>query len=234
LPAERGIFLTCEHGGNRVPAAYTDLFAGQEALLATHRGYDIGALSVARYLSRRLRVTLIPATVTRLLVDLNRSPWHPGVFSEYTRHLDSSTRQRILTRYYEPYRTAVQAQAAASIAARDQALHVSVHSFTPRFNGQARRCDIGLLYDPSRPGEIEFCRRWQRALRTAEPSLRVRRNYPYRGVADGLVTHLRKQFDAAVYVGVELEFSQDLAEKGGPSWQRLLEVLAATLPNQAR
>jgi len=38
------LVLTCEHGGNRVPAAYRALFEGAEALLATHAGYDIGAL----------------------------------------------------------------------------------------------------------------------------------------------------------------------------------------------
>ena len=38
------LIITCEHGGNEVPAAYAPLFAGHEALLPTHRGWDAGAL----------------------------------------------------------------------------------------------------------------------------------------------------------------------------------------------
>ena len=40
--------ITCEHGGNRIPPRYRDLFAGCEALLQSHRGYDPGALTLAR------------------------------------------------------------------------------------------------------------------------------------------------------------------------------------------
>ena len=32
------LLLTCEHGGNRVPEEFRALFAGQETLLAGHRG----------------------------------------------------------------------------------------------------------------------------------------------------------------------------------------------------
>ena len=44
------------------------------------------------------------AMTTRLLVDLNRSPWHPHLFSEITRPLSESRRREILQRYYVPYR----------------------------------------------------------------------------------------------------------------------------------
>jgi len=40
--------ITCEHGGNRIPARYRPLFACHGALLASHRGYDPGALALAR------------------------------------------------------------------------------------------------------------------------------------------------------------------------------------------
>ena len=38
------LLLSCEHGGNRVPPEYGELFADAEAVLQTHRGYDIGIL----------------------------------------------------------------------------------------------------------------------------------------------------------------------------------------------
>src|SRR5688572_18373600 len=67
----RRLLVSCEHGGNRVPAAYAPLFADAADVLATHRGYDLGALEVARAFGRRLGVTPVTATTTRLVVDLN-------------------------------------------------------------------------------------------------------------------------------------------------------------------
>ena len=85
-----------------------------------------------------------------------------------------------------------------------------MHSFTNVLDDEIRNADIGLLYDPARPGETALCKRWQHMLRELEPSLRVRRNYPYRGNADGLTTWLRRRFPDAHYVGVELELNQAL------------------------
>ena len=34
------IVITCEHGGNRIPALYRGLFHGQRRQLESHRGYD--------------------------------------------------------------------------------------------------------------------------------------------------------------------------------------------------
>ena len=83
-PPAPTLLVSCEHGGNRVPKEYAPLFADAAAVLATHRGYDIGALEVARDFGRRLGVTPFTATTTRLVVDLNRSPGNRDVFSAYT------------------------------------------------------------------------------------------------------------------------------------------------------
>src|SRR5258708_4265355 len=77
--------ITCEHGGNRIPAPYRALFRGSRALLDTHRGYDAGALVMARELARAFKAPLVSSTVSRLLVDLNRSVGHPQLFSPATR-----------------------------------------------------------------------------------------------------------------------------------------------------
>ena len=87
-------------------------------------------------------------------------------------------------------------------------VHVSSHSFTPVLDGRRRNADIGLLYDPARPGERALCARWTRTLGARVKPLRVRRNYPYEGKNDGLTSHLRRRFSAAQYVGVEIEINQ--------------------------
>ncbi len=77
--------VTCEHGGNRIPPIYRALFRGQQAVLETHRGYDPGALVMAQALARSLQAPLVSSTVSRLLVDINRSIGHPQYFSAATR-----------------------------------------------------------------------------------------------------------------------------------------------------
>lgn len=212
--------VTCEHGGNRVPAPYRDLFQGFAPLLRTHRGYDRGALTMARQLARALDAPLVASTTTRLLADLNRSPGHRKLHFDPIRAASMETRREILDRCYFPYRNEVESRVRAGIEGSGRVIHLSSHSFTPELNGEVRDADIGLLYDPARPGETALCRRWQAALESS-PRLRVRRNYPYRGSADGLVTHLRRRFPPENYVGVELEINQKHVAADGSEWRAL-------------
>lgn len=223
------ILITCEHGGNEVPEAYASLFRGARRLLASHRGYDAGALELARGFARHLRAPLVFATTTRLLVDLNRSPGHRRLFSEFTRDLDATTREAILATHYFPYREQVEVRVSEAVKQREHVVHLSVHSFTPELDGEVRNADIGLLYDPARRLEQEFCHRWRLTLQTMWPELRVRRNYPYRGASDGLVTSLRRRFGAKQYLGVELEVNQSWLRGNGTAWRRLQEGLWASL-----
>jgi len=208
----RVLLLTCEHGGARVPPRYDQLFysgAAREAL-RSHRGSDIGALGLARALQRALGAPLRASTVTRLLVDLNRSVGHPHLFSEFSERLDAPERDALLKRYYFPHRDRIESWVTEHARRGHQVLHVGVHSFVPHSNGQLRTADVGLLYDPSRADERALCRQWKAALEAVDPTLRVRRNYPFLGKADGLVTHLRTLFGVRRYVGIELEANQAL------------------------
>ena len=56
--------VTCEHGGNRIPAPYAALFRGHEAILQSHRGYDPGAAALARALAAACAASLVLASVT--------------------------------------------------------------------------------------------------------------------------------------------------------------------------
>lgn len=202
--------LSCEHGGKRIPAAYRILFESAAARVALdgHRGYDIGALGVARSLARRLDVRLFSHEVTRLLIDANRSIGHPSLFSEFTASLDAGARRAVIERHYLPHRKRIEQAIAAS--ARRPVCHIGVHSFADTWGGERRRADVALLYDPARPLERTLCREWKRALHEVAPVLRLRRNYPYRGAADGLTTALRRRFSPTRYVGIELEVNQAL------------------------
>jgi predicted N-formylglutamate amidohydrolase len=225
----QAVIVSCEHGGNRVPERYRELFAGREGLLESHRGYDLGALPLARQLADRLSAPLHAGIVTRLLVDLNRSPGSRTLFSEFSRELPAAERERILERYYRPFREGVTEAVASRIADGGQVLHLALHSFTPEFHGEVRNADLGLLYDPRRPRERNFCADLRQKLRRAAPSLRVRRNYPYLGTSDCVVTTLRRKFSPDAYLGIEIEVNQKFAEEGGRRWRGLREVLCEVL-----
>jgi predicted N-formylglutamate amidohydrolase len=221
------LLLTCEHGGARVPASCRACFVGREGLLRTHRAFDRGALPIARALARELEAPLIAATVSRLVVDLNRSPGHPDLFSAATRGLPPDARERLMVRYYHPHRRRVAAWIAGHAAPDTPVLHVAVHTFAPVLRGLRRNADVGVLYDPARAFEQRLAGAWAAGLRAARPRLAVRLNAPYRGTADGLTRALRKAFANAVYAGIELEVNQRLVGRPGP--RPLCRELAATL-----
>lgn len=207
------IVMSCEHGGCRVPPEYRALFRGKQHLLDSHRGWDPGARAVAERLARTLSAPLIVGKVTRLVVDLNRAPDSPTLWSEWTRDLSRSERSRILRRYYTPYRRAVRSLVQQEIGSGARVLHVSVHSFTPVLRGQRRSADIGLLFDPSRTDERRKCAALRARLRVVDPRLVVRANYPYRGVEDAMTTALRAELDPRRYSGIEIEMNQKLSRR---------------------
>jgi predicted N-formylglutamate amidohydrolase len=210
-----------------VPERYAHLFAGAAGVLDSHRGLDYGALEVARAFGRQLGVAPLTATTTRLVVDLNRSSYHRNVFSEYTRVLTREQRAAAMAAHYWPYRNAIDGAVDHAVAAGRAVLHVSSHSFTPVLRGDVRNCDLGFLYDPARSGEVRFIDAWYEAVHAAVPELVLRRNYPYRGTTDALVTHLRRRHGERVYAGVELEVNQK--HVGSRGWRALVSMLATTL-----
>jgi predicted N-formylglutamate amidohydrolase len=221
------LLLTCEHAGNRIPEAYASLFRGAEDVLASHRGWDPGALTLARLLARRLRRPLLAVTWSRLLVEANRTPTNRRIWSRFTAGLPEEERERILARWWRPHRRAVEAAVAAGLARERRVVHVAVHSFTPELDGRVRNADIGFLYDSRRKREAELCRRWAALLHRLDPRLRVRYNYPYRGVADGLGTWLRRRHPQTRYLGVEIEINQALVDAKG--WRRFQGHVAESL-----
>jgi len=198
-------------------------------LLQSHRGHDAGALSAARMIAAAFRAPLIAATVSRLLVDLNRSPTHRAVFSPLTRAAPAAVRAAIVAAYYLPHRRRVERFVARAAARGHRVIHVGAHSFTPVRNGIRRRADVGLLYDPRRRAEANLCARWKAALTALDPRLTVRRNYPYAGKGDGLSAHLRAKYGNAVYVGIELEINQRFVRGAATRRKALLAVLIASL-----
>lgn len=208
--SRRAIIISCEHGGHDLPAAYASLFQGHGPTLLSHRGWDLGALELAKAVATALNAPLFATTISRLLIDTNRSAGHRNLFSEISRPLPATEKELLLNLYYHPHRQAIRQAVALAIGSGRPVLHLAMHTFTPVWAGVKRRADLGLLYDSRRAAERQFCQTWQTELQRTSPALLVRRNYPYRGQSDGLATWLRGHYPEAQYLGVEVEINQQL------------------------
>ena len=184
---------------------------------------------MARTLSRVFAAPLVASTVSRLVVELNRSPGHRAWFSAAMLRAPSTVRDDAVQRFYRPYRNTVSDAVEHQIDRGYRVLHVSSHSFTPVLDGVVRRTDIGLLYDPSRAFERDAVASWQRELRSRFPPFVVRRNAPYRGTDDGLTTSLRKRFGDGDYAGIELEINQKHLRNGSREQSALRKDVAQAL-----
>lgn len=227
------VVLVCEHAHRHIPPRYRNLGLA-EADLDRHIAWDPGALALARRLARRLDAPLVYATHSRLLIDVNRAlSAHDSIVerSEGTEipgnqalsEPERLARQRGL---YEPFHAAL-ARLLASRRARGLAtVAVSVHSFTPRFHGQARPWQVGILSDRDR----RLADALLEALR-ADPDLCVGDNAPY-APADGVFHTLDRHAQSAELPCAMIEVRNDLIadESGLEHWAgHLQQALARAL-----
>lgn len=222
-PRFDALLVSCEHASNTV-ARHAAAFRGQADVLHTHRAWDPGAALLARELAAACHAPLHEGRFTRLLIDLNRRAQSKAVFSTFT---PDGARESLLE-YHSGWRAGVLADARRLIN-HGRLLHLSCHSFTPELNGKARNAEIGLLYDPRRKLEKQTADAWHRALLAALPAMRVRRNYPYKGVSDGVTSWLRRELPAARYAGFELELNQAFAAKPAREWKETRKAIISVV-----
>ncbi|MBB3607387.1 N-formylglutamate amidohydrolase [Rhizobium sp. BK602] len=186
------IFIVCEHASRTLPEHFGDLGLSEEAL-SSHIAWDPGALAVARKMSASLDATLVHQRFSRLIYDCNRPPESPGAMPEtseiYTipgnQHLRPADRQARTQSLYLPFHGRIETLLKDRVAKGRETVIVTVHSFTPVYNGKPRAVELGILHDDDR---------WMadRMLAAAAeaPLYRTERNQPY-GPEDG-VTHTLK------------------------------------------
>ncbi len=201
------VIITCEHGGNQIPEEFREYFTEADEDLNSHRGIDYGAIDLFKSLADKYADFSMSSQVTRLLVELNRSILHENLFSVYSQCLPDNLKEKILETYYHPYRNTVSRKVLEYTDQGETVLHLSIHTFTPVFNGEIRKNDIGLLFDPNREKEATFCTQWKDTIDAIRPELVVKFNYPYTGTTDGLTKTLREVFGDS-YLGIELEVNQ--------------------------
>ena len=219
--------ISCEHASNRVPPRFSHVFEGREKILSSHQAYDAGAAGVARRLGRHCSSSVHLGSISRLLIDLNRSLFNrKSLYTSYSRKLPQDERQLLLHKYYQPFREKVTEEIGRSISRERPVLHISLHSFSPVKSGKVRKADIGLLYDPARRTEKHICRFLAGLLKEKAVSLRVRRNYPYLGKTDGFTAFLRGKYPGKMYAGIEIELNQALLSSGKENKRKVEDIMA--------
>jgi predicted N-formylglutamate amidohydrolase len=205
--------LACDHASNEIPAEFADLGL-EQALLMEHIAWDPGARAVGEEMARRLDAPLIAPRVSRLVHDCNRPAGSAeavpsesaGIEIPGNRHLSPEARLDRARRYCEPFHDALETAIRRRIDAGRSPILVTVHSFTPVYQGKVRDVELGVVHD-------DDPRLADALLKVAADSgeLAARRNDPY-GPADGVTHTLRRHALPLGLLNVMIEIRNDLID----------------------
>jgi predicted N-formylglutamate amidohydrolase len=222
-----GILLICDHASNAVPAG-VDLGIAAD-LLTNHIAIDIGSAALSEALAAALGAPAVLATVSRLVIDLNRPVDHPGLIPTASDgHAipgnAGADRAARIADYHVPYHAAL----AATIVATRPVLIAAIHSFTPRLesgDGMPRPWEIGILSNTDR-----------RAAELALPLLAAQGlvtgdNEPYSGMS--LNATLDRHGEGNNIASLSIEVRNDLiaGPAGVARWAAILAPVLTRISN---
>jgi len=208
------IVLVCEHASKFIPA-YLDGLGLSEEAASSHAAWDPGALAVAELLSTRLNAPLVAQRVSRLVYDCNRPPEAPSAMPEKSEifevpgNVSLSDEQRLdrVNKYYRPFQAEVKQAIDAKQASGQLPVMITIHSFTPVYNGKKRAVEVGVLHD----SDTRFADALLNALCPSD-LYDIQRNEPY-GPEDGVTHTLVSQAQSRGLLNVMIEVRNDLIAK---------------------
>ena len=215
--------LIGDHAGRLVPGRLGGLGL-DPAAFDLHIASDIGVAGLGEELARRLDACFIRQAYSRLVIDCNRRPGAeasiPAVSDQITipgnaglGPADIAARQAAI---YQPYQDAI----ADELDRRGNALLVSLHSFTPVFQGFVRPWRAGVLHRGDSPLSDRMLAGLRRELGEMAGD-----NEPYRMDETDNTVPLHADPRGLGYL--ELEVRQDLI--ADPAGQRAMADLIAPL-----
>jgi predicted N-formylglutamate amidohydrolase len=147
-PEGKSVFvLFCDHATNYVPPEL-DSLGLKDSDLARHIAWDIGAAGVTEALSGMFDAPAILSGASRLVIDCNRHRDAADLIPEVSDgtkipgnlNLSDHDRESRMEQWFNPYHEAVE----EVLAAREEAITVSIHSMTPSLAGNPRPWQISL------------------------------------------------------------------------------------------
>jgi predicted N-formylglutamate amidohydrolase len=201
--------IVCEHASNHIPERYDGLGLTCAAR-DSHVAWDPGAEGVAQGLAAALDAPMIAGRISRLVYDCNRPPEAPsaipvrsaGVEVPGNAGLSEAARAARAADVYDPFSHALDDLLARRGRVGTPFALITVHSFTPVWQGVPRAVEIGILHDADT--------RLADAILAEEPRGRVTlRNAPY-GPEDGVTHTLRRHGLGNALPNVMIEIRNDL------------------------
>ncbi len=220
------LMFVCDHAGRAIPAALGRLGL-EETALARHIAWDIGIAELTRELARRLGAPAALSSYSRLVIDCNRRlddptsipPVSDRVPVPANQALTPAARQARAEACFHPYHRAVDRLLDGFSARAIRPAVISMHSFTPVFQGFERPWHVGVLWDrdPRLPPPLM-------AALAEEPGLVVGDNQPYSG-RDRHGYSIPAHAEARGLAHALLEVRQDLIDTrhGVADWAGRLE-----------
>ena len=206
-PLTAPVVLTAEHASADLPDGWA--WSAEDAwLVSTHWAVDLGIAEVTRRLAAAVAAPAVLATFSRLLVDPNRELSRPDLFRQVAdgklihlnAQLTEEERHRRIERLYVPYHNAVD----EVVNATPGAFVLSMHSFTPLYEGTRRPMELAVLFDEEEALGLIL------AEALAEGGWKVAVNEPYSG-KEGLIYSAHRHAEEAGRPALEIEVRQDLA-----------------------
>ncbi len=221
------VLILCDHASNHVPA---DIDLGIDpALLDKHIAIDIGAAAVSRGLAALLDAPALLATVSRLVIDLNREVDALGLIPQASDGHAIPGNERVdraerIARFHAPYHRAI----AAQVRAQQPALIVSVHSFTPALESgitPPRPWEAGILYNrDARAARIAVDWLTAQGIVTGD-------NEPYSGRLLNATMNRHAEASGTPYLGVEIRNDLISSAAGVSQWCEILRNLVTFVRN---
>jgi predicted N-formylglutamate amidohydrolase len=219
--------LICDHASCLVPRALRSLGL-EPATLQTHIGWDIGAAEVARLLANSLDAVLILQSYSRLVIDCNRPLNSPASIAPISDTIpipanaavSREEAQQRAAAIFTPYHERIRLELDRRGAVQRAAVLVSIHSFTPVFQGFVRPWHVGTLYNR----DPRLAQALMHELAT-DPALVVGDNEPY-AASDATDFAIPQHGELRQLLHVGIEVRQDLIseETGQQQWARRLAL----------
>ena len=203
LPGTADLLLVADHASAEVPPGI-DLGV-PPGLMSDHVAVDIGTDALTRRLARALSAPAVIATVSRLVIDLNRDPADLGAVPASSDghmipgnwNLPPQERDLRVAAIHRPYHDSI----GAEITRLRPALIVSIHSFTPCLAtrpDERRPWPVGILYNQddraARPALMALAAR----------GLHVGDNQPYSGRDLNYTMDRHAEAAGIPYLGIEV------------------------------
>jgi len=227
------IVFVCEHASNRIPAGLRDLGL-TEAQLHSHIGWDPGARNLAVRLSNAFDAPLVAARFSRLVYDCNRPPDAPSAMPYETEvcsvpgnaRLSDAERNARVQSIYVPFHEALSDVLRFKRQQRQGPVVVTVHTFTPVFNGEKRLVEIGYLHE----GDDRLSQALH-DVSSQNTDYDVRLNEPY-APRDGVLHTVEKHLQTEPFPYVMIEVRNDLLTFE-QSFEDIVSHFAEAIPDAA-